>query len=127
MIEIDGTFGSEGNLTHQAFYVFSYFIFFYFWRIGFGCNLVHPWDSKSILWTQTLQLIGTLTGDPTFSETLNILITTLMKMTEAELCPDLQENQDIPVKCNTTGMCESTGHAPYGQGTSEHACILKSG
>ena len=44
-------------------WVWCFFLLFYYvWRwftnifncIGFGCNLVYPWNSKSVFWAQTL-------------------------------------------------------------------------
>ena len=38
----------------DCFYTFEELIPSYFNCIGFGCNAVYPWNSKRVLWTQTL-------------------------------------------------------------------------
>ena len=36
------------------FFTFEESVSIYFNYIGFGCNTVYPWNSKSVLWTQPL-------------------------------------------------------------------------
>ena len=54
-------FYAQNMLTPQEQYgdillhwFFSVILFTSFTSFGFGCSSVHPWDSRSVLWTQTL-------------------------------------------------------------------------